>query len=66
MDIVDKIAGIKLMIPVSAIRLSTLCAMGPGITIFKMGLAAKKPVLRVFGVSDKVRFKPACSATETS
>ena len=29
----------------------------------KMGLVARKPV---FGVSDKVRFKPACSATETS
>ena len=29
----------------------------------KMGLAATKPV---FGVSDKERFKPACSATETS
>ena len=28
-----------------------------------MGFAARKPV---FGVSDKVRFKPACSATETS
>ena len=28
-----------------------------------MGLAATK---RVYGVSDKVRFKPACSATETS
>ena len=28
-----------------------------------MGLIATKPV---FGVSDKVRFKPACSATETS
>ena len=28
-----------------------------------MGLVATKPV---FGVSDKVRFKPACSATETS
>ena len=28
-----------------------------------MGLAARKPV---FGVSHKVRFKPACSATETS
>ena len=31
--------------------------------IYYMGLDAKKPV---FGVSDKVRFKPACSATETS
>ena len=29
----------------------------------QMGLVATKPV---FGVSDKVRFKPACSATETS
>ena len=29
----------------------------------KMGLVATKPVFRV---SDKVRFKPACSATETS
>ena len=28
-----------------------------------MGLDARKPV---FGVSEKVRFKPACSATETS
>ena len=28
-----------------------------------MGLVARKPV---FGVSNKVRFKPACSATETS
>ena len=28
-----------------------------------LGLVARKPV---FGVSDKVRFKPACSATETS
>ena len=28
-----------------------------------MGLAARKPV---FGVSDKMRLKPACSATETS
>ena len=28
-----------------------------------MGLDATKPV---FGVSDKVRFKPACSATEIS
>ena len=28
-----------------------------------MGLYATKPV---FGVSDEVRFKPACSATETS
>ena len=31
--------------------------------IIIMGLVARKPV---FGVSDKVRFKPACSATETS
>ena len=30
---------------------------------YYMGLVATKPV---FGVSDKVRFKPACSATETS
>ena len=30
---------------------------------YYLGLAARKPV---FGVSDKVRFKPACSATETS
>ena len=28
-----------------------------------MGLVATKPV---FGVSDKARLKPACSATETS
>ena len=28
-----------------------------------MGFSVRKPV---FGVSDKVRFKPACSATETS
>ena len=28
-----------------------------------MGCDARKPV---FGVSDKVRFKPACIATETS
>ena len=28
-----------------------------------MGLVARKPV---FGVSDKVRFKPVCLATETS
>ena len=28
-----------------------------------LGLNATKPV---FGVSDKVRFKPACSAAETS
>ena len=28
-----------------------------------MGLAARKPVL---GVSHEVKFKPACSATETS
>ena len=28
-----------------------------------MGHDARKPV---FGVSDKLRFKPACSATETS
>ena len=32
-------------------------------TEYDMGLAATKPVFRV---SDKVRFKPACSATETS
>ena len=30
---------------------------------YYLGLVATKPV---FGVSDKVRFKPACSATETS
>ena len=30
---------------------------------YHLGLVARKPV---FGVSDKVRFKPACSATETS
>ena len=29
----------------------------------KMGLTARKPV---FGVSDTVRLKPTCSATETS
>ena len=29
----------------------------------QMGRDARKPV---FGISDKVRFKPACSATETS
>ena len=29
----------------------------------KLGLDARKPV---FGVYDKVRFRPACSATETS
>ena len=32
-------------------------------TEYEMGLVATKPVFRV---SDKVRFKPACSATETS
>ena len=30
---------------------------------YEMGRIARKPV---FGVSDKVRFKQACSATETS
>ena len=30
---------------------------------YHMGRDERKPV---FGVSDKVRFKPACSATETS
>ena len=39
------------------IRSSSLCDDNP------LGLVARKPV---FGVSDKVRFKPACSATETS
>ena len=39
------------------IRSSSLCDYNP------LGLVARKPV---FGVSDKVRFKPACSATETS
>ena len=33
------------------------------LTSHNMGLYATKPV---FGVSDEVRFKPACSATETS
>ena len=32
-------------------------------SLLLMGLVATKPVFRV---SDKVRFKPACSATETS
>ena len=31
-------------------------------SIYKMGLIARKPV---FMVSDKVRFKPACSVIET-
>ena len=31
--------------------------------MYHMGLAARKPV---FGVSDKVRLKSTCSATETS
>ena len=33
------------------------------ILLTNMGRDARKPV---FGVSDKVRFKPVCSATETS
>ena len=39
---------------------SSLCAK---MLHYDKGLIAKK---HVFGVSDKVRFKPACSATETS
>ena len=34
-----------------------------GTALTHMGLVARKPV---FGVSYKARFKPACSATETS
>ena len=43
-------------------RFNQLDLQAKNISAF-MGFAARKPV---FGVSDKVRFKPACSATETS
>ena len=40
-----------------------VCTIKVGIIIHCMSLVARKPV---YGVSDQVRLKPTCSATETS
>ena len=39
------------------------CAVNSGDILVSFGLAARKPV---FGVSEEVIFKPACSASKTS
>ena len=45
-------------------RCATYCVLVDKLSpIFQMGLDTTK---HVFGVSDKARLKPACSATETS